>query len=47
MNDCVHFDGNPHDCAIFGISCGEPTLKRGCYMSIAERDKAIQHGNGT
>jgi hypothetical protein len=39
MNDCIHFDGNPHDCSIFGISCKVP--KEGCYLSIEERDEML------
>ena len=42
MNDCVHFDGNPKDCAIFGIPCEEPAWQKGCYMSIAQRDLMLK-----
>ena len=42
MNDCVHYDGNPHyPCAIYGIPCEEPAWQRGCYFSIKERDRML------
>jgi hypothetical protein len=44
MNDCIHFDGNPHDCSIFGIACEAP--REGCYLSITERDEMLDKCRG-
>jgi hypothetical protein len=44
MNDCVHYDGNPHDCSIFGIACKVPRI--GCYLPIAKRDEMLNRCRG-